>query len=401
MQGDILMGIVETKLKSLALNLGADLVGLTSIDILADGPPSADPCYILPSANSVISFAVSLDRDTVKHFISKKKWRPHCDNRKAIAQTLYKIGDSLVEKLRSEGYEAVNVDINNNYRPEEGIADVTEMTEFHPDFSHRYGALAAGIGRLGWSGNLLTKEYGALVELGSVLTSAVLTPDTPIPDKEHPCDRCKICSMVCPVEMINPKASTQVTVASVTETISQKRPNTCCWIGCTGYEGLAASQTWSNWSPYRLGRTLPKEKQELDALCISLQKADPQMQDIENSFSNYRRTVFDPDWFYYTVCSFCRSVCAPRLEERRDNQKLITYSGTTSLRLDGSHQATDQNTVEIQTPFGLRVVVASEGLSKEQAKTSKWPGQFPLDREVIKYLCQQFNSADVKDRAAD
>jgi len=395
------MKMTEMKLKSLALNLGADLVGLTSRDILADGPPSADPCYLLPSANSVISFAVSLDGDIVKDFISKKKWRPHCDNRKDIAQTLYKIGDALVEKLRSEGHEAINVDINNNYRPEEGIADVTELTEFHPEFSHRYSALASGIGRLGWSGNLLTQKYGALVELGSVLTSAVLTPDKPIPDKEHPCDKCKICSMVCPVGMIDPKASIQVTVAGVTETISQKRPDTCCWIGCTGYEGLSVSQTWSNWSPYRLGRTLPEEKQELDALCISLQKADPQMQDIENSFSNYRRAVFDPSWFYYTVCGFCRSVCAPRREERRANRKLITDSGTVSLRLDGSHQVTDQNTVEMQTPFCLRVVVASEELSKEQANTRKWPGQFPLDREVIKYLRQQFNSTDAKDRADD
>ena len=395
------MESAETKLKSLALNLGADLVGLTSRDILAEGPPSADPCYLLPSANSVISFAVSLDRNIVKDFISKNKWRPHCVNRKAIAQRLYKIGDALVEKLRSEGYEAVNVDINNNYRPEKGIADVTEMTEFHPDFSHRYGALASGIGRIGWSGNLLTREYGALVELGSVLTSATLTPDKPILDKEHPCDRCKMCSLVCPVEMIHPKASTQVTVAGVTETISQKRPNTCCWIGCTGYEGLAASQTWSNWSPYRLGRTLPREKQELDALCISLQKADPQMQNADNIFNNYRRAVFDPDWFYYTVCGFCRSVCAPRREERLANRKLITDSGTVALRLDGSHRATDKNTVEMQTPFGLRVVVTSKELSKGRAETLRWPGQFPLDREVIKYLCQQFNSAGAKGRAAD
>jgi epoxyqueuosine reductase len=234
--------------------------------------------------------------------------------------------------------------------------------------------------------------------LGSVFTSAVLTPDAPIPDNEHPCDKCKMCSLVCPVEMIHPKASTQVIVAGVTETISQKRPNTCCWIGCTGYEGLAASQTWSNWSPYRLGRTIPKEKQELDALCISLQKADPQMQDTDNSFSNYRRAVFDPDWFYYTVCGFCRSVCAPRREERLANRKLITDSSTVTLRLDGSHQATDKNTVEIQTPFGLRVVVTSDELSKKQAKIRKWPGQFPLDREVIKYLRQQFNSADAKSR---
>ncbi|WP_136807004.1 epoxyqueuosine reductase [Desulfosediminicola flagellatus] len=395
------MDSTETRLKSLTMSLGADLVGITTTDLLADGPPSADPRYILPTAKSVISFALSLDIDLVQHFISKKTWRPHCDNRKVIAQTLYTIGDALTEQLRSEGYEAVNVDLNNNYRPEKDAADITEMTEFHPDFSHRYAALAAGVGRLGWSGNLLTREYGALVELGSVLTSANLTPDSPIPDEEHPCDKCKICSLVCPVEMIQPNTSTQVMVAGVTETISRKRPNTCCWISCTGYEGLALSGTWSNWSPYRLGRPLPEDKQELDSLCISLQKADPQMQTGDNSFNDYRQAVFDPDWFYYTVCGFCRSVCSPRREERLANRKLIVNSGTAALKLDGSHEVATEKSVEVQTPFGLNVMVPGEELSKERPKIQKWQGQFPLDREVIQYLHQNCVSADEEDSSAD
>ena len=390
------MDSIETRMKSLARSLGADLVGITTTKALSDGPPSADPRYLLPSANSVISFALALDRDIVQEFISKKSWRPHCENRKTIAQKLYKIGDGLVKQLQSEGYETVNVELNNNYRPEQDAADITEMTEFHPDFSHRYAALAAGVGRLGWSGNLLTKEYGALVELGSVLTSATLTSDIPIPDEKHPCDRCKMCSLVCPVQMVQPKASTKVTVAGVTETISRKRPNTRCWVGCTGYEGLASSGNWSNWSPYRLGRSLPKNKQELDSLCISLQKADPQMQVADNSFNDYRQAVFDPDWFYYTVCGFCRSVCVPSRDERLANRKLIINSGNAALKLDGSHEVADDNAVEVQTPFGLRVVVPREELSKSRPKTRKWPGQFPLDREVIRYLCQQFNSVNAK-----
>jgi epoxyqueuosine reductase QueG len=76
-------------------------------------------------------------------------------------------------------------------------------------YDRKYAYRTITIGRLGWSGNLLTKEYGALVGSGSVLTSATLTPDTPMPDEEHPCDRCKMCCLVCPVEMIHPKASTQ------------------------------------------------------------------------------------------------------------------------------------------------------------------------------------------------
>jgi hypothetical protein len=201
--------------------------------------------------------------------------------------------------------------------------------------------------------------------------------------------------------MVQPKASTQVTVAGVTETISRKRPNTCCWIGCTGYEGLASSGTWSNWSPYRLGHSLPKDKQELDLLCISLQKADPQMQVVDNSFNDYRQAVFDPDWFYYTLCGFCRSVCVPSRNERLANRKLIINSGTAALKLDGSHVVADDNAVRMRTPAGLHVVVPREELSRGRINGPNWPGQFPLDRKVIEYLCQHFNSADARNHAAD
>jgi epoxyqueuosine reductase len=385
---DLRMIDVENSLKSIGKNSGADLVGITSRRMLADAPPSADPRYLLKSANSVVSYAVALDRELADDFIRKKSWRPHCEDRKRVVRKLYEIGDRLVEWLKENGHEAVTVDINNNYRSEENAADVTEMTEFHPEFSHRYAALAAGIGRLGWSGNLLTREYGALVELGSVLTSAPLAADEPIPDEDHPCDKCKMCSLVCPVEMISKKDSTRVTVAGVTETIAQKRPNTCCWIGCTGYEGLSVSGKWSNWSPYRLGQALPAKKQALDALCIRLQKSDPQMQGTANAFSDYRQAVFDPDWFYYTICGFCRAVCSPSRNERLLNRKRIWNAGTAALKMDGAHVVADHSAHEISTPFGLRVVVPCEALSKQKPIQKKWPGQFPLDREVIRHLCR-------------
>ena len=85
------MDSIASKLKSLAVSLGADIVGVTTKEILGEGPPSADPCYLLPTANSVISFAISLDKDVVRHFISKRKWRPHCHNRKSVIQKLYTI----------------------------------------------------------------------------------------------------------------------------------------------------------------------------------------------------------------------------------------------------------------------------------------------------------------------
>jgi epoxyqueuosine reductase len=366
---------LENELKRLALEHGADLAGITTRPVLADGPPSADPSYVLPSARSVVAFAVALDPPTVRAFISKEDWLSHCRERKEKVQRLYTIGDRLAAFLRERGHEALNVDVNNNYRPEPGAADVTEMTEFHPAFAHRYAALGAGLGRLGWSGNLMTPRYGSLVELGSVVTSADLAADPVL--AEHPCDRCKMCALSCPVGMIDPKESITVTVAGVTETIARKRPNTCCWIGCTGYEGLSRSGDWGNWSPYRLGRPLPEDRDELDTLCISLQKADPMMNLADNSFTDYRAAAFDPDWFYYTVCGFCRSVCWPDRRDRLENHKLITGSGTAALRLDGMHVPADDKAVEEPTPFLVDVVVEPGEAAADP------PAYNPMDREVI------------------
>lgn len=371
-------------IKNIALDYGCSLIGSTNVEALSVGPPSAGPAYLLRSAKSVISFALPLDAAVAEDFISKRDWLSHCNDRKDLVQRLYRLGDEIAAYLRGRGFKALNVDLNNNYRPEEGAADVTEQTEFHPEFSHRYAAVAAGVGRLGWSGNLMTKEYGALVELGSVITNAELPPDSPIPDEEHPCDRCKMCTAVCPVGMVNPHEETTVSIAGITEKISEKSPNTCCWIGCTGYEGIAASGSWGNFSPYTLGKALPRDKETLDALCISLQKADPQMQKSNNSFADYRGAVFTRDWLYYTVCGFCRTVCAPARNDRIARRKVIASSGRTALAMSGLHVPAEENTKTIQTPFGLQVVVNSDDYRSNPAEPENAFSE--LDREILRFL---------------
>lgn len=379
--------VIENQIKSLARESGAALVGIASKQRLYDTPPSGNPEYLLPSAESIISFAVTLDKNMIRDFISKKNWLPHCEDRKHVARLLYRISDRLVDFLKSEGFDAITVDINNNYRPEPGAGDVTEMTEFVPEFSHRFGAVATGIGRVGWSGNLLTSDYGALVELGTVLTSARLESDPTL--EKNPCDRCKLCSLVCPVEMISKKNSVIVRVAGIDEEIAEKRPNTCCWIGCTGYHSLAPDNKWSNWSPYRLDYPLPQDKKDLDALNIRLQKADPQMHLEENSFSDYRKAMFNPDWFSNTVCGNCRSVCWEKKEDREQNRRLIVNSGIVVLNPNGEHIVADEEVLELDTPYVVRVAMLKKEYEKAlaldrtggniQAKT-------PMDTGVLSHI---------------
>jgi epoxyqueuosine reductase len=378
------MSHLENKIKEIARENGAALIGIASKERLYASPPSGNPDYLLPSAQSIISFALPLDKKIIRDFISKKDWLSHNEERKQLAMSLYTIGDRLVDFLKCEGFEARIVDINNSYRPEPGAKDVTEMTEFLPDFSHRYGAVAAGIGRLGWSGNLLTPDYGAMVELGTVLTSAKLESDPLL--ETNPCDRCKACTAVCPVEMIDRKKAVTVHVAGIDEEIAQKRPNTCCWIGCTGYHGLSPNKKWSNWSPYRLDFPLPESKIELDALNIRLQKADPMMHLEENSFTNYRSVMFNPDWFTNTVCGNCRSVCWSEREDRMQNMRLIVNSGIVVLNPDGDHIPTKEEVIELDTPYIVRVAMQKEEYEKALSSvepTNMVKAKAPIDAGVL------------------
>ena len=376
---------LEDRIREIAKENGIALIGIANKERLLDAPPSANPEYLLSSARSVISMAMPMDKDTIRDFLGKKRWLPHGDDRKQVARILYTAGDKIAAFLQGVGHESLVVDINNNYRPETGATDVTEMAEFYPEFAHRYGAVAAGISRLGWSGNVLHPEYGALLELGTVITSAELEPDPLL--AENPCDKCKMCALVCPVGMISTTEAKQVTIAGITEEIAHKMPNTCCFIGCSGYHGLSKDRKWSNWSPYRLDADLPIDKQQLDGLNTRLLKADPVFQLEENSYSDYRGAVFNTDYNFGTVCGNCRIVCWKSRPDREANMRLVNDSGVVALSPSGKHVVAEGELIEIDTPFLVNVVVHKDdyeaGLN-ESVEIGQ--GLTPLDDAVIRHV---------------
>ena len=385
---------LENRIKKLARDGGAAVVGIGSRMRLSDSPASGDPSYLLPSATSIISFAIPFDRDVLREYFSKKNWRIFGDDQKSILVKLYGINDALVELLETEGYQAVGVDTNCVYRPEDNAEHFTGMTEFVPDFSHQYGAVAAGLGRLGWSGNLLTREHGAAVLLGTVLTSASLTPD-PLCE-ENPCDRCGLCTLVCPVQMMDRKKSIRANVAGLSEEIAERRPHTCCWIGCGDYHGLSPDGRWSNWSPYRVDTPLPSGKAELDLSLVNLRKADPESYAEPNPYTDYRGVALDAAWSFSATCGNCANICWKDREEREENMRFVVDTGVVVLNADGTRQPAHEEILELETQYGIRVAVAVSEYEKirTMAKKGKKPefrGYLPKDKEVIIHLLNSIN----------
>jgi ferredoxin len=259
-----------------------------------------------------------------------------------------------------------------------------------PEFSHRYGAVAAGIGRLGWSGNLITSQYGSALQIGTVLTSAKLKSDPLV--KNNPCDRCMMCVASCPVEMIHKEEYVEVTIAGLTEKIAKKRSNNLCWLGCTGYHGLSPNKKWSTWSPYRTVTPPPLDDMEVDDLCTRIRRVDPDVNyDDLSLYTNYRESYFHPDLLFFSVCCNCANVCWENRKDRIENLRLLTKSGSVVLRANGERSAVqDENDiVEIETPFNLKVALLRkeyEAIIQGDVFVNVNKTHTLLDREVLRKL---------------
>jgi len=390
------MGHLEKQVKTIARLHGAALVGVAAKQRLSDAPPSGDPTYLLPSAQSIISFAIPYESGALDEFIRKNDWLPFNLDKKKITQRLYRISDRLVGFLQREGFEALGVEVNNNYRPEAGVRDVSEVVRMDPDFSHRYGAVAAGVGRLGWSGNLMTPPFGSAVLLGTVLTSARLESDPLV--EENPCDGCKMCVASCPVGMIDPHQSVRTTVAGITEKIAAKRTNNCCWIGCDGYHGLSPDAKWSNWSPYRVNTPLPGDDRRIDELCTRLRKSDPDASPDElNIYTHYREAFFHPDYLFFSVCGHCANICRPHRRQRTENWKMLRNAGIVVLRADGRRSAVPETAdiVEIDIPFGVRAAMLRneyEAALRGDLRLQQDGAATLTDRMVLQQLRQSISS---------
>lgn len=264
---------LKSEVKRMALDAGAKLVGIGSKERLKDAPPTGDMDYSLKGAQSCIIWALPIPIEILKNYLSKKERWSYREN----MYWGYKKGwDPAVEIAKfikeNSDYQAVPVIPNAGYR---GLGARTKLVlrfgkvmfrfgigkklktkvmaktygkKSLPAFSLRYGAVAAGLGRLGWSGNLITKEFGSTVYLGGVITTAPFQPD-PLAEENH-CNKCKTCWRACPTGLFSRDDEEEPVIIGGREEIYGKRNAYArCFFGCGGTAGLGAEKTWSTWTP--------------------------------------------------------------------------------------------------------------------------------------------------------
>ena len=190
---------MRARIEQVARDVGADDVGVAPAHRLG-GEPSMDTDYLLPGTRSVISVMVAFDPDIVRQYLAKEDREAMHRHETECYRRLDRVAHSVARVLEEAGHRTAVTEPNLDYRykskpayrhippairqaavdwmARDGSAPVRAARRsvvrrvpaaflgagnfrLTPTFAHRYGAVAAGIGSLGWSGNVLHPDHGA------------------------------------------------------------------------------------------------------------------------------------------------------------------------------------------------------------------------------------------------
>jgi len=367
------LGTLKEQVKEIALNNGAKKVGVGSQERLKDAPPSGDMNYLLPGAQSCIIWAYPTSFETLKNYFAKKERMSLAREMYLAYSTAWTIAMKIAKFIeKNSDYKALPVKPNGQYRLEDSLfkrkmlfrlgrfalklgfgkeiitkklAETFGMPCIYPDFSLRYGAVAAGLGHLGWSGMLVTEEFGGALHLGGVLTTAPLEPD-PMAGESN-CNKCKLCVKVCNSGYFSKdEADEPIIIGGQEEIHAKRRVFGRCGIGCLGWTGLSPEGTWSTWGvlPISIANISeddmknPKFLQNLMREMLFSKTTPKPLRDLNKKILDeilrdgiQNNIGLRPLEFTNPRCNFCSGVCVADFEQRMELFNLLKQSGTFSV----------------------------------------------------------------------
>jgi epoxyqueuosine reductase QueG len=320
---------ITERATDLAKCYGASAVGVVTTEMLAGGPPSTDLSYVLPGAQSAVSFAVPLNQDYIETWFNKQSHTDHLQNNIQSNVIASGISLELANYLNQKGYPSVPLTANTAYRTDSknGIYDEK------PPVSHRYLAVRSGVGFFGLSGNVLTPTEGAAIILGSVVTEARLIPTEPIPAEKNYCDLCRLCIAVCASGYIHGEEMVTVTMGGMDFSYSKKMHHSRCDYVCGGFTGLHKSGKWSTWSPARF-QIPDKDDDFYPALLKAVGPYLKRPRPVLNIFN-----VLMPGDRVELTCGNCQLVCHPDKDVRKKRYQMLMEGGVIVENAAGKREA--------------------------------------------------------------
>ena len=191
--------LTARQVKACAIQAGADLCGIASIDRFAESPKGCHPTDILPGCKSVVVVGVRLLDGIVQ-----ANFRTYENGRHDLKGLYGTYGYTMLPNFElTYACYAVAQSIERYLGETAAPLSTGPMTNGR-QISIRHCAVAAGLGEFGWMSIVLTPEFGPRNRFGVILTTTEIEPD-PLYEGPALCDpsKCKICTDVCPTKAIH------------------------------------------------------------------------------------------------------------------------------------------------------------------------------------------------------
>ena len=178
-------------LKSTAIALGADSIGVASVEAYSALVPNAQkPAFLAEGMKSIVVLTKHLLTGCLAvEDVATQSTNSHLAL-DLVDETLY----SVAEWLEERGQAALPIS------PE--YADMDLVWTGGGLLDLKWTAEFAGLGHVGLNLNFLTPDYGSRVYLAALLTDADLEPDAPLDHDLCPGLECGRCGVLCPPKAI-------------------------------------------------------------------------------------------------------------------------------------------------------------------------------------------------------
>ena len=172
---------IQEKLKTMAKELGADVVGFCTLD---------KPVKDFPDLKYAVSIGVKLSDAVLKTIESAPSFVYFQHYRTANA-LLDGIAFRLSREIEKQGFSAL---------PVAASQSLGKNNPYRGVLPHKTVAVLSGLGFVGKSGLFLSTEYGSKLRLATILTDMPMTSELPV--IENGCGDCQLCKNACPAGAI-------------------------------------------------------------------------------------------------------------------------------------------------------------------------------------------------------